>query len=211
MTPDLLSLACNMLDAACQPADAPPARATRRERRRGEAEAVAGPLWDIGLPGTKQLIPFIHDFARLQQARVSLNDRTLYVARLAGDAKAEDDGLHVPHKRAWYGGDEEMAVTVAPYIHPKAKPLCLGEWTQFGVATVQMAGSLFPRLTMDGDTVVVWWDVPPSVRLKKAGPLGLIDWNIEAGIKEIRIGEWTGRVQFSRPLLSLLCPDVRWE
>ena len=211
MTADLLSLCCNLLDAACAPADAPPARATRRERRRGEAEAVSGPLWDIGLPGTKQLIPFIHDFARLQQARVSLNDRTLFTAKLTGGITAENDGLYVPHLRAWFGGKEEIAETFLPYSHPKAKPLCCGEWTPFGVATIRIGCSLLPTLTMDGDTVVVRWEDTPSVRLKKTGPLGLIDWNIEAGVKEIRIGEFTGRVVFTRPLVSLLAPDVRWE
>lgn len=191
-----------MLEASCQPARADVA----------ESDAPTGPFWDYKLPGTRDVVPFIRDFARLGQlVRIAVNDRHFATLKLHGQAEVADGVLSVSYIRQLFNGpNEQLKQQVACSVHEKGPSLLAGHWTAFGAAKVKL-GELIPRVTWKDDTAVIWWDNPPAVQVKKTGPLGLMDWNLEASIKEIRIGEFKGRVVFSRKLLTLAAPDLEWS
>jgi hypothetical protein len=206
MLDNLISLTCNLLDASCQHAEA--------AQREG---VYAGPLWDRKLPGSRDIVPFVRDFAKYDSSvRVALNDRHLCTVKLNGEAEFDSGILTVPYLREFYGGRQEPTTVQVPAganVHPKAPALLSGQWTQFGIAKVKL-GTLLPKLdwvNANGGEAVIHWDNPPAVMVQRKGPLGLIDWNVEAAITSIRLGEFKGRVLFSRKLASILAPDLEWS
>jgi len=200
MLNNILSLTCDMLDAACQHEDA-----TLRDG------AYAGPLWDRKLPGSRDIVPFIRDFARLgSSVKVDLNDRHFATLRLNGDAEFDNNVLSVPYMRQFVGGDTQRDVQqISASVHPKAPGLLSGQWTQFGVAMVRLR-QILPKVTWERDEAVFSWMDPPGVQVKKLGPLGLREWTVQGFIRAIRIGEFQGRIEFSSKIVTLLAPDLEW-
>lgn len=196
----IVSLTCDMLDASCQPKE--------RAQRQG---TYAGPLWDYKIPGTREIIPFIRDFAKAgASVRVALNDRHVATLKLNGEATVANGAMAVPYHRQVLSGGLESAVQLVPTgVHPKSDSLLSRKPTRFGAAVVTL-GSIIPRVSWENDHAVFRWDRPAEVQTKETGPLGLIDWNVEAAIKEVRIGEFTGRIVFSRPIVTFLAPDLEW-
>lgn len=200
MLDSILKLTCDMLEASCQHEE--PAQ------RQG---VYAGPLWDRKLPGSKAVVPFIRDFAQAGgSVRVALNDRHFATLRLNGQAEFDSGVLSVPYIRQLLSGPTERDVQqVSASVHPKAPALLAGKWTPFGVAMVRI-GKIIPQVVWEDDTAVFRWDEPPGVQVKKLGPLGLREWTVEGAIREIRVGEFEGRVLFTRRIISLLAPDLEW-
>lgn len=206
MLDSILKLTCEMLDASCQ-----------HEEPAQRQQAYAGPLWDRKLPGSKAVVPFIRDFARAGgSVRVALNDRPFATLRLNGQAEFDSGVLSVPYIRQLMSGPTERNVAqVAASVHEKAPALLAGKWTPFGVAQVRI-GHIIPVVSWENDDAVFRWDDPPGVMVKspRKGFFGLgltnFQWTLEGAIKEIRIGEFEGRVEFTRRIFSLLAPDLEW-
>jgi hypothetical protein len=200
MLDHVLRLACDMLDASCQ-----------HEEPALREGAYAGPLWDRKIPGSREVVPFIRDFAeRGGSVRVDLNQRHFATLRLNGQAEFNSGILSVPYIKQFLSGPTRRDVQhVSSSVHPKAPSLLSGKWTAFGVAMVRI-GQIIPRVIWENGDAVFRWDDPPGVQVKKLGPLGLREWTVEGAIKEIRIGEFEGRVEFTRRIISLLAPDLVW-
>jgi hypothetical protein len=199
MLDSLVSLTINMLDAACQPAPSKP-----------EVEgAFRGPLWDIAIPHSKAIVPFILDYAKGGQvARFDLNGRTFASVKLVDGLMVSDQAVSLPYSRKLFDGTVQPCTAVVPFsCHEKARPLCSGQWTEFGAAKVQMK-SLIPVVSWDKDTAVLKWKASPIVSTVRDG--WLWDKIVTTAIKEIRISEFGGRVVFDSWIKSLLCPDMVW-
>lgn len=196
----VLSLTCEILEASCRPAP----------KDAHENSAFTGPLWDVQIPHTRQVIPFLLDYARCgQSVRLDANGRTFATLKLM-NAVADDDAMSVGYSRSLFSGDRENCAVSVPYLHPKARPLFSGEWTRFGIAQVKL-GSILPTVTWENEQAVIRWPTTPQVQVKEKGPLGIFDWTVRGGIKEIQIGEFKGRVVFTRRIVTLLCPDAEWS
>lgn len=200
MLAHVLSLTCDMLEAACQ-----------HEEPAQREGAYAGPLWDRKLPGSKAIVPFIRDFARLNgSVKVDLNDRHFCTLRLNGEAQYESGVLSVPYVRQLLAGPIERDVQQIPArVHEKAPRLLAGQWTQFGAAMVRI-GQIIPSVHWERDQAIFRWSDEPAVQVKKLGPLGLREWTVQGAIREIQVGEFEGRVVFSRKIITLLAPDLVW-
>lgn len=199
MLDNLVSLTCDMLDAACQPAP-----------HKAEVEgAFKGPLWDVSIPHSKAIVPFVLDYAKGGQiARFDLNGRTFATIKLVDGLMVSDAAVSLPYSRKLYDGSVQPCTAVVPFsCHEKAQPLCSGKWTEFGAAKVQMR-SLIPTVTWENESAVLRWKVNPVVSTVRDG--WLWDTIVKTAIREIRISEFGGRVVFTSWIKSLLCPDMVW-
>lgn len=206
MLDHVLRLTCDMLDASCQHEDV--------ALREG---AYGGPLWDRKIPGSREVVPFIRDFAEHGgSVSVELNARHFATLRLNGQAEFNSGILSVPYIRQLLSGPTQRDVKhVSSSVHKKAPSLLSGKWTTFGVAQIRI-GQIIPQVSWENGDAVFRWDDPPGVMVKSPRKgifgLGLTDfqWTLEGAIKEIRIGEFSGRIEFSRKIISLLAPDLEW-
>lgn len=194
------SLVCNMLEATCRPEPQ-------------EGAAPTGPLWDLRVPHAREIVPFIRDYARAgESARIDLNGRHFATLKLTGEPMVSEEAASVPYARKLFDSTVSPATAIVPFsCHPKAESLIRGDWTDFGKAKIKL-GSLVPRVLWepskfwDGEDAVIRWENSPGARA--FGPLGLIEWT--AQITEIRIGEFKGRVVFSRKWMTFGAPDMSW-
>jgi hypothetical protein len=191
---------CDMLEATCRPEPQ-------------EGAAPTGPLWDLRVPHARQIVPFIRDYAKFgESARIDVNGRHLATLKLNGEPMVSESAASVPYARKLFDATVQAATAVIPFsCHPKAESLLRGEWTEFGKVKIRL-GSLVPRVMWepsklwDGHDAVIRWETSPGARA--FGPMGWKEWS--AQIPEIRIGEFKGRVIFSRNWMTFGAPDLEW-
>lgn len=201
MLGDVLSLLCDTLEVACQ--GTPEGH---------DSDAPTGPLWDVKVPGSRAIVPFVLDFARCgQQVRLAANDRPFATVRVTTQPVMTDKGLQITVERSFFGGQKVATPAVVPFTHPKADQVCSGGWTVFGAAEVIFdPTALLPEVLWRDGAAVLRWETPPGIRTHSKGPLGLRQRLSETRIKEIQIGEFKGRVIVEGRLRTLLLPDAEW-
>jgi hypothetical protein len=201
MLEHLLSLPCSMLEA-CRPTpdDAP------------EDGTFSGPLWNVKIPGSKPIIPFILDYARLQQTiHLDVNARRVATLQVKDQPTAGIDGLLVPYEAVDVYGTITKAVKSIPFLHPKAESLFNGEWTTFGPVQVKFdPDCILPTVEYRNGSAFIGWDSPPIVRTTSTGRWGWRQKISTTEIKHFRIGEFDGEVVTNSRLKNFFFPDGEW-
>lgn len=202
MLEHLLSLPCQILDATCRPVP----------ENADENGAFKGPLWDVTIPGSKQIIPFVLDFARLGQAiHLDINARRVATLHVKEQPTAGTEGLLVPYEAVDVYGAITRDVKSIPFMHPKAEPLFNGEWTTFGPVQVRFDYQcILPDVTYRDGNAFISWKSPPTIRSTSKGLLGLRQKITTTTIRHFRIGEFDGEVVTTSRLRNLILPDARW-
>jgi len=201
MLEHLLSLPCQMLDAGRTVPDS------------ASDGTFKGPLWDVTLPNTKPLIPFILDFARLGQAiNLDVNARRVGTVHLREQPTAGSNGLLVPYEMVDLFGAIKRDVRSIPFVHPKAESLLNGDWTTFGPVQVRFDYScILPTVTYRDGNAFITWATPPTIRSTSTGWLGVRQKITTTTIKHFRIGEFDGEVVTTSRLKNFILPDVKWS
>jgi hypothetical protein len=203
MLEHLLSLPCSMLEATCRPVP----------QDADEDGAFKGPLWDVHVPHSKPLIPFILDFARMKQTiHLDVNARRAATLQVKDQPTAGTDGLLVPYEAVDVYGKITKAVKSIPFLHPKAESLFSGQWTTFGPVQVRFDfDCILPDVTYSNGNAYIAWKSPPTIRSTSTGFFGLRQKITTTTIKHFRISEFDGEVVTTSRLRNLILPDAVWS
>lgn len=177
--------------------------APKSRRLRSKSQATNGPLWSVGVPGAKGVVPHILSYGR--------NDGVKMFGDIwhISEAKALTDGVLVNWvSRSTFDAPSQMASFTLPYFDSRIRSAALGQWTNIGngVEVKFDPQSIIPSVTPVGDGVHLSWQSPPLAR-----------WNnwflrrIQVRVDRVVLHPTGGSVSVSPRSAGFVAPEFTWE
>lgn len=180
----------------------------------GESRRVTRPreagLWTRKIPKSKPAVAILLEYAR--QKRLTFTVNQVPVGWLECDPSQisrHPDGVDIPFSYTLFESQPVPGRRVLAYQTARQKAIFSGQTVDYGSATLCL-GSVIPQLTMEGETVVLTWETPPTVQLGDRGLFGLLRKVTTTRLRSLRISSTYGDFETSG-MAGWVLPRLEWD